>query len=392
MLNFDYQNKTRIVFGRDEHLRIGELVKPLASRLLVHYGSERVVENGLIGRVCDSLDGAGVAYTLLGGVIPNPDIALAREGVKRYHAFGAELILCVGGGSVIDSGKAIALGAENPGLDLWDIFECDLQTAGSSRIACVLTFPAAGSESSQSCVMSNYETNKKFGYNRPWNRPDLAVIDPTLFTTLPPYQIACGVSDMISHILERYFSNTAHTELIDGLCESTLRTLLTFGPTVVSDPRDYDAWCQVSLGGTLAHNNFLGVGREQDWGCHKLDHELSARFGVTHGEGLAVLFPAWMRYVWRVNPQRFVDFSLRVMGVEPQGSDAATIEAGICALEAFYKRIGLKSSLSALGVARADIPAMTEGVLQGPNGTIRKVGGFLVLNASDVRAIYESAL
>ena len=227
----------------------------------------------------------------LGGVIPNPDVELVREGIALARREGVELVLCVGGGSVIDSGKGIALGLKNPDLDIWDVYEKQLETAGAYPVACLLTFPAAGSEASNSTVLSNYKTQKKCGYNREHNRPVLSVIDPTLFESIPKFQIAAGVADMMSHIFERYFSNTEHTELSDALSEATLRTLLAFGEKVVNNPADYDSWCQVALSGTIAHNNMLGVGREQDWACHKLGHELTARFGVTHGAGLAVLTP-----------------------------------------------------------------------------------------------------
>ena len=392
MLNFEFYTPTRIVFGRGTADEIGAHDRPLAKRVLLHYGSERIVKSGLFSRIASSLETAGVAYAALGGVRPNPDIELARRGVSVAREFGAELVLCVGGGSVIDSGKAIAMGLKNPELDLWSIFEKGLETKGTAPVASVLTFPAAGSESSNSCVMSNYETKQKFGYNCERNRPVLAVIDPTLFSTLPKFQIASGVADMMSHIMERYFSNTAHTELSDALCEATLRTLIAFGPDVVDDPGNYDAWCQISLGGTIAHNNLLGVGREQDWGCHKLDHELTARFGVTHGAGLAVLTPAWIRYVWKTNPKRFTDFSVRVMGVESQPHDAATIEAGICALEAFFGRLGLPHTLTAMGVDAAAIPDMARAVVLLPDGGERKVGAFRVLREADIRAIYELAM
>ena len=341
----------------------------------------------------DSLTAAGVAFVSLGGVIPNPDVELVREGIALCRREGVELVLCVGGGSVIDSGKGIALGLKNPDLDIWDIYEKNLETAGAYPVACVLTFPAAGSEASNSTVLSNYQTQKKCGYNREWNRPLLSVIDPTLFETIPRFQIASGVADMMSHIFERYFSNTEHTELSDALSEATLRTLLAFGEKVVANPADYDAWCQVALCGTIAHNNMLGVGREQDWACHKLDHELTARFGVTHGAGLAVLTPAWMRHVWRVNPARFYAFAVRVMGEEDQPmAVAATIESGISALETFYSRMGLPSRLIKLGVDPAQIADMARTVTHGPDGEERPVGGLTKIFEADARAIYERAI
>jgi len=393
MLNFEFYSPTRLVFGKGTADQIGEQIALLAKKVLLHYGSERVVQDGLLKRVTDSLTANGVSYVTLGGVIPNPDVELVREGIKLAKAENVDLVLCVGGGSVIDSGKGIALGVKNPDLDIWDIYEKQLQTTGALPVASLLTFPAAGSEASNSTVLSNYKTQQKCGYNREWNRPVLAVIDPTLFETIPKFQIAAGVADMMSHIFERYFSNTEHTELSDALSEATLRTLITFGEKVVNNPADYDAWSQVALCGTIAHNNMLGVGREQDWACHKLDHELTARFGVTHGAGLAILTPAWMRYVWRVNPKRFYDFAVRVMGQEDQPKAvAATIESGISALDTFYSRLGLPGRLIKLGVDPAQIADMARAVTHMPDGTDRPVGFFKRLSEADVKAVYERAI
>ncbi len=387
MLNFEFFSPTRLVFGKGTVDEVGKTVAPLAKKVLIHYGSERVVKSGLMARINASLDAAGVAYVALGGVRPNPDIELAKQGVELAKQEGVELILCVGGGSVIDSGKAIALGLYNHQYDLWDIFEKGLETTGSIPVACVLTFPAAGSEASNSSVMSNYKTEQKIGRNLEWNRPRVAIIDPTLFATIPKFQIACGIADMMSHIFERYFSNTAHTELSDALCEATLRTLIEFGPKVVENPEDYDAWCQVALGGTIAHNNMLGVGREQDWACHRMGHELTARFNVTHGAALAGLTPAWMRYVWRVNPKRFLDFSVKVMDEEVHPhADAATIEDGISALETFYSLLGLSHRLSVYGVTADSIPELARRATQSPIGGLKKI------SEEDARAIMEAAL
>lgn len=393
MLNFEFYSPTRLIFGKGTVDQIGDHIAPLAKKVLLHYGSERVVQSGLIRRIEDSLSRSGVVCVKLGGVIANPDVELARKGVALAKREGVELVLCVGGGSVIDSGKGIALGLKNPDLDLWKIYEQNLETVGACPVASVLTFPAAGSESSNSTVLSNYQTNQKCGYNREWNRPVLAVIDPTLFETIPKFQIASGVADMMSHIFERYFSNTEHTELSDALSEATLRTLLTFGPKVLENPADYDSWCQVALCGTIAHNNMLGVGRAQDWACHKLGHELTARFGVTHGAGLAVLTPVWMRYVWRENPKRFLDFAHRVMQEEEQpNARAATIEAAISSLETFFSRLGLPHKLSKYGVEAGAIPEMARLATHAPDGSDRPLGGLKKIYEADAIAIFEKAL
>jgi alcohol dehydrogenase YqhD (iron-dependent ADH family) len=393
MLNFEFYSPTRLVFGKGTVDEVGKAVAPLAKKVLIHYGSERIVKSGLMERITSSLSAAGVSCVTLGGVRANPDIELAKRGVELARKEGVELVLCVGGGSVIDSGKAIALGLYHPQYDLWSIFDQNLETTGSFPVACVLTFPAAGSEASNSCVMSNYETNRKVGYNREWNRPRVSIIDPTLFSTIPKFQIACGVADMMSHIFERYFSGTEHTELVDALAEATLRTLIEFGPKVVANPGDYDAWCQVALSGTIAHNNMLGVGRVQDWACHKMGHELTARYGVTHGAALAVLTPMWMRYVWQAGPKRFIDFSVKIMGEEAQPhAAAATIEAGICALEEFYSLMGLPHRLSAYGVMPEGIAEMARAASTNPDGSPKPLGGLKRLTEADAHAILEMAL
>ncbi len=393
MLNFDFFSPTRLVFGKGTADQIGTHIAQLAKKVLVHYGSDRVEKCGLLKRVTDSLTAAGVSYVTLGGVVPNPDVEFTRAGIELARRENVELILCIGGGSVIDSGKGIALGLKNPGPDIWDIYEKGIETVGAFPVACLLTVPAAGSEASNSSVLSNYRTHKKCGYNREWIRPALSIIDPTLYDSIPKFQIAAGVADMMSHIFERYFSNTEHTELIDALSEATLRTLLEFGPKVIENAGDYDAWCQVALCGTIAHNNLLGIGREQDWACHKLGHQLTSRFGVTHGAGLAVLTPAWMRHVWRVNPKRFYDFAVRIMGEEEEPKAvAATIESGISALETFFSRMGLPSRLVKLGVDPAQIDDMARSATQAPDGTDRPVGGLKKIFEADAKAIYERAI
>ncbi len=393
MLNFEFYSPTRLIFGKGATDQIGAQIAPLAKKVLVHYGSERVEQSGLLKRVTDSLDAAGVSYVTLGGVVPNPDIGLVKEGIALSKREGVELVLCVGGGSVIDSGKGIALGLKNPELDIWDVYEKQIETKGALPVACLLTVPAAGSEASHSTVVSNYETKKKCGYNREWLRPVLAVIDPELYETIPKFQIAAGVADMMSHIFERYFSNTEHTELIDALSEATLRTLLQFGPKLIQNPADYDAWSQVALCGTFAHNNLLGIGRAQDWACHKLSHELTCRFGVTHGAGLAVLTPAWMRHVWRANPKRFLDFSIRIMGEEEQPQAvAATIESGISALETFFSRLGLPSRLVKLGVDAKQLPEVAHAATHGLDGEERPLGGLQKIYEADALAIYQRAI
>ena len=385
------QIPTRIIFGKDTHTEVGALIRPYARKVLLHYGGGSVQRSGLLDRVTASLTEAGVEAVLLGGVVPNPRISLAKEGAALARAEGVELVLAVGGGSVLDSAKAIAVGAKNPDVDLWELYKNNWYPEnGALPVVTILTLPATGSEMSDSSVMSNDETEQKCGTHSVYNRPLLSILDPTLYATLPKNQIGNGVCDMMSHIMERYFSNTEHTELSDALSEATLRTLVTFGPKVYENPADYDSWCQVVLSGTMAHNDVLGVGRKTDWACHKMEHELSARYDVAHGAGLAVLTPAWMRYAHAANPKRFVDFAVKVMGVAPAGDDEATIEAGVCALEALFRDMGLPGRLSDFGIPARDIPLLSKRTVTNPDGSERKVGGMLRLYEEDVKKIFTS--
>ena len=391
MRNFDFHRPTQIVFGKNRHKEIGSLIKPFAEKVLLHYGSERIKENGVYETITASLREAGISYVELGGVVPNPRVSLVNDGIAICLKEGVDFILAVGGGSVIDSSKAIALGAANPAIDVWSLFSKGIVVEKALPVACILTIPASGSECSNSCVISNETTKRKLGYSSELNRPFMSIIDPTLFATLPKHQIANGVSDMISHILERYFSNTLDTEYSDALCEATLRTLIEFGAKVYNNPDDYDSWCQVALAGTMAHNNVLGVGREQDWACHAMEHVLSAMYDIAHGAGLAVLTPAWMRYCASYNQKRFLGFAEKVMGVKADTIDE-TIEAGIVALEDFFQSIALPSKLKEMGIIPNDVSYLAEQVVTNEDGSERTVGRFKRLFAEDVESIYQSVL
>jgi len=304
MLSFDYQCATRLVFGKDAHLRIGELAAPLGGRALLHYGGSSAKASGTLGAVEASLRAAGIAYEALGGVVPNPRVALVREGVDLCRRHRADFVLAVGGGSVIDSAKAIALGACRDG-DVWEVYAEGLPIGRALPVACVLTLPAAGSESSVNSVITHEAERRKLGYGHPLLRPAVSAVNPELFFTLPPAQIAHGAADMMCHVFERYFTPTPRTDLTDALCEATLRVVMANAPRALANPRDGDAWDQLGFAGSLAHNNLLGQGRAQDWSCHAMEHELSARYDVPHGAGLAVVTPAWMRYLHGDHPALF---------------------------------------------------------------------------------------
>jgi len=302
-----------------------------------------------------------------------------------------DLILAVGGGSAIDSAKAIAIGVYYDG-DIWEVYEQGKAIEKALPVATILTIPAAGSETSTSTVITNEARQMKLGYGSLHLRPVLSILNPELFFTLPVNQIANGVSDMMSHIFERYFTNTMHTDLTDGLCEATLKAIMKNAPIVANKPADYDAWCQVGFAGTVAHNDLLGLGRAQDWACHGMEHELSAIYDVAHGAGLAVMTPAWMKYVWKANVNMFVQFAVNVMGVQGDFRDPeAIVTEGIGRLQAFYRRMGLPQTLRELGIDETNLELMAKKATGEAYGRGRGIGGLKKLYWQDVLEIYRLA-
>lgn len=391
MLNFDLHIPTRIIFGKDTHKEIGALLKPHGKKVLLHYGGNSIKKSGLYDQVVASLKESNLEFVELGGVVPNPRLSLVREGIELCKKEGVDLILAVGGGSAIDSSKAIAMGVYYDG-DVWEIYEQGKPVRKAMPVATILTIPAAGSESSSSTVITNEEKQMKLGYGSVHVRPLLSVMNPELFYTLPKNQVANGVADMMSHIFERYFTNTVHTDLTDGLCETTLKTIMKNALLVSEDIRNYDAWCQVGFGGTIAHNDLLGLGREQDWACHGMEHELSAIYDVAHGAGLAVLTPAWMQYVYKTNVNMFVQFAVNVMGVEGsyRDSDAIVME-GIARLREFFGKMGLPSTLSELGIDESKLEVMAKKSTGEAYGEEYPLGGLKKLYWQDVLEIYKMA-
>ena len=390
MLNFSFYIPTKIVFGRDEHKRVGAYIKPLAHKILLHYGGGSIKHSGLYDEIVASLHEAGVEFVELGGVVPNPRLSLVYQGIDLCRREGVELVLAVGGGSAIDSAKAIAMGACYDG-DVWKLFDKGIAPGRALPVATVLTIPAAGSESSNVSVISNEDTMRKYGLHDDALRPVFSVINPALFATLPKYQIGCGVADIMSHILERYFTHTAHTDVSDGLCEGVLRAVIKNAPRVYDNPGDYDAWCEIGWAGTLAHNDLLGRGREEDWGCHGMEHELSAIYDVAHGAGLAVLTPPWMDYVWRENVPMFLQFAQNVMGVAPHRDAEFVITEGIARLRTFFRRIGLPGTLAEIGIGSDRLEEMAKKTTRAWFGEEKGKGNFKKLKWQDVLAILELA-
>lgn len=394
MENFVQYAPTEVIFGKGTENQTGEEVKKWGgSRVLLVYGGGSAVRSGLIGRVEQSLTEAGLAYEAFGGVKPNPRLAFAEEGVQKALAFGADFILAVGGGSAIDTAKAIAHGTANPEEKLWDIWTRKVPLTRSLPVAAVLTIPAAGSEMSDSAVLTNEEIGKKAGINTPFNRCRFAVMNPELAATLPAYQVACGVTDIMMHTMERYFIPGIQCEMTDCIAEGLLRTVIRNGAKVYENPADYDAMAEVMWCGSLSHNNLTECGRGKDFSVHKLGHALSARYDVAHGASLAAVWGSWARYLYQDQALgRFVQFAKNVWGISGEGkSEQETALAGIEKTEEFFRSIGMPVSLSQLGVQPGEQERM-ELSLDATMGDTVKLTRIRPLGAKEVNEIYQMAM
>ena len=359
MLNFNFYSPTRFIFGRGVENQAGEQVLAQgAKKALVVYGGGSAVKSGLLARVTASLEEKGVAYVTLGGVQPNPRASLVRKGIETCRSEGADFLLAVGGGSVIDTCKAIAMGVPYEG-DFWDFFCGKAKPKSALGVGVVLTIAAAGSEGSTSCVITNEDGWYKRGCGTELNRPKFALMNPELTCTLPPYQTACGIVDMMAHVFERYFTNEEGVDLTDRLCEAVLSALVKAGRAAMRDPNDYEARYNLMQAGTLAHNDLCGLGRKMDGSSHQIEHELSARYDVAHGAGLAVVFPAWMRYQLPHNPARMAQLAVRLWGCDMDFEHPEkTALQGIERYTAFLRKLGMPTTLQELGGRVEDIPAM----------------------------------
>lgn len=394
MKNFVQYAPTEVIFGKGTENQTGEEVKKWGgSRVLLVYGGGSAVRSGLIGRVEQSLTEAGIAYEEFGGVKPNPRLAFAEEGVQKALTFGADFILAVGGGSAIDTAKAIAHGTANPEEKLWDIWTRKVPLTRSLPVAAVLTIPAAGSEMSDSAVLTNEEIGKKAGINTPFNRCRFAVMNPELAATLPAYQVACGVTDIMMHTMERYFIPGIQCEMTDCIAEGLLRTVIRNGAKVYENPADYDAMAEVMWCGSLSHNNLTECGRGKDFSVHKLGHALSARYDVAHGASLAAVWGSWARYLYQDQALgRFVQFAKNVWGISEEGkSEQETALAGIEKTEEFFRNIGMPVSLSQLGVQPGEQERM-ELSLDATMGDTVKLTRIRPLGAKEVNEIYQMAM
>ena len=393
MQAFEFHSPTKIVFGRGTAGRAGQLTAQWGgSRVLVVYGGQSAVKSGLLDRIKASLEEAGLTYETLGGVKPNPRLGFARDGVKQAMAFGADFILAVGGGSVIDTAKAISAGAANPDLDLWDIWTRKVPLSKNLPTGVVLTIPAAGSESSDSAVLTNDETKVKRGLSTPLNRPRFAIMDPELTFTLPPYQVACGVVDIMMHTMDRYFNPITTNGLTDEIAQGLLRCVIRNGRRALDCPGDYQAMSELMWAGSLSHNGLTGLGGVMDFAPHQLGHELSAMFDAAHGATLSAVWDSWARYCCKTNPARFAQFGTQVWGLDPAGKDdEALAREAIEATANYFRSLNMPTCFSELGCGVLPEETLQELAHRCTFFDTRTIGSFQVLGYEDILAIYRMA-
>ena len=392
MQSFQYYIKTDVVFGEGSVSRAAELVKKHGgSRVLVVYGGGSAKRSGLLDRVFALLDEALIPYDSIGGVQPNPRVELAREGVKRAVEFRADLILAVGGGSVIDTAKAIAHGAANPETDIWEFWKRREVLTRSTPVGVILTIPAAGSETSDSAVLTNEQEQEKRGLNTDLNRPAFAILDPKLAMTLPTRQLSCGVTDILMHTLDRYLTPADDNELTDGLAEALLRVVIRNGPKVVENENDLHAMSEIMWCGSVSHNGLTGLGAPREFTTHQLGHALSEKFDAIHGESLSAMWGSWARYVWETKPARFARFARNVWDVDDVDADEAAM-LGIEATENFFRSLHMPVSLGELkGVGVQSEEGLQELALRCSYQKTRTIGSFRVLGYDEMLEIYRLA-
>ena len=390
MFDFNYYTPTKVVFGKNTETKVADLIKEFGGKkVLIHYGGGSVVRSGLLQRVTDILDKAGINYIKLGGAVPNPHLGLVYEGIELCKKEGVDFLLAVGGGSAIDSAKAIGYGVVNSG-DVWDFYDYKRKVQGCLPLGVILTIAATGSEMSDSSVITKEEGLVKRGYSSDFGRPRFAIMNPELTMTLPDYQTACGCTDIMMHTMERYFTNGGNMEITDSMAEALLRTVKENAKILVKEPKNYVARAEVMWAGSLAHNGLTGCGNDGgDWMTHKLEHELGGLYDVAHGAGLAALWGSWARYVYKDCLPRFKKFAINVMGISPDAaSDEEIALKGIEAMEDFYHQIKMPTNLRELGVNATDddLKLMAHKCAVGVNGG---KGSAKFLKEEDMLEIYK---
>lgn len=391
MNGFQYYTPTKVVFGENTESQTGKLVKEFGGKkILIHYGGGSVIRSGLMDRVKASLDAEGLEYVILGGAVPNPRLSLVYEGIELCKKENVDFLLAVGGGSAIDSAKAIGYGVANGG-DVWDFYDYKRVAEGCLPLGVVLTLSATGSEMSDSSVITKEEGWVKRGYSSDFGRPKFAVMNPELTKTLPDYQTACGVTDICMHTMERYFVNGDTMDITDSLAEGLLRTVMANGRILAKDPANSKARAEVMWAGSLAHNGLTGCGTDGgDWMPHKIEHELGGLYDVAHGAGLASVWGSWARYVYKDCMPRFKKFAINVMGVADEGTDEEIIMKGIEAVENWYHDIKMPTNLRELGVepTEEELIDMAHKCAVGVNGCM---GSAKLLYEADMLAILKAA-
>ncbi len=386
MENFTFWTPTKYVFGRGVEMQAGALTASMLGRkVLMVYGGHSAEASGLLAKVRASLSEAGVEWKELGGVRPNPTDDKVREGIDMMRAEGLDSLLAVGGGSVIDTAKAIAAGVPYDG-DFWDFFEGKAAIGDTLPLGVILTIPAAGSEGSGNAVITKIDGKVKISIRTEVAlRPKFALMNPELTFTLPPYQTACGIVDMMAHIFERYFSDTPCVEITDRVAEGVLMAIIEEAPKVMENPTDYDARANIMWSGTLAHNGVCGTGRKEDWASHAMEHEISALYDVAHGAGLAVVFPAWMTFMAKNHPEKGAQLARRIWDVKEDDDHKAAME-GVMQLKKFFKKLGMPVTMDELGITEPDIDLLVE-KLHEHKGNV--IGGYYPLTPTETRIIYQ---
>lgn len=390
MFDFKYFTPTKVLFGKNTENKVADLIQEFGGKkVLIHYGGGSVIRSGLMQKVTDKLDAAGIKYVKLGGAVPNPRLSLVYEGIELCKKEGLDFILALGGGSAIDSAKAIGYGVMNDG-DVWDLYDYKKQAKACMPLGVILTLAATGSEMSDSSVITKEEGLVKRGYSSDFCRPRFAILNPELTMTLPDYQTACGCTDIMMHTMERYFTNGGNMELTDSMAEALLRTVKENAKILARDPKNYDARAEVMWAGSLSHNGLTGCGNDGgDWMTHKLEHELGGLYDVAHGAGLAAIWGSWARYVYKNCLPRFKRYAINVMGIAPNaGSDEEIALKGIEAMEDFYREIKMPTNLRELGVNATDddLKLMAHKCAVGVNGG---KGSALFLKEEDMLEIYK---
>lgn len=388
MDNFQFYSPTEFIFGKETEAQAGEMVKKYGGKkVLLHYGGKSAANSGLLDKVKEALEDSKIEYVELGGVKPNPRDSLIYRGIDICRKEGVDFILSVGGGSCIDSSKAIALGVPYDG-DFWDFYGSGKVVQKALPIGTILTIAAAGSEGSGASVVTKEDGWLKRDVSSDLLRPRFSILNPELTCSLPPYQTACGATDIMAHVFERYFTNTKEVEITDRLCEAVLMTMIKETPRVIADPGNYEARANIMWAGTVAHNDIVGVGRSQDWNSHAIEHELSALYDVAHGAGLAVIMPAWMEFVYKHDIMRFAQAAVRIWGCEMNFiNPELTALEGIQCFRSFLSYIGMPINFEELGAREEDIPKLVEKMGIG-NG---RTGGFVQLSSNDIIEIYRIA-